>query len=154
MASEQTGDVLVIGYGNELRSDDGAGPAVARSIEALGLPGLRVRACHQLTPELAEDISVARAVIFIDAREVSKGSRVETTEVQPAMHGVISAHRSDPAALAGLAQSLFGHCPPAWMVTVPAVEFDFGERFSPLAQQGVAEAVLKVQQLCDSLCHA
>lgn len=154
MESEQAGDILVIGYGNGLRGDDGAGPAVARLIEALRLPGLCVRVCHQLTPELAEDISAARAVVFIDARDAAKDTQVESVPLQPGEHGNIATHKCDPAALAALAQSLFGRCPPAWLVIVPAVDFEFGERLSPLAQKGVAEAVRVVQQLCQSVSHA
>ena len=58
---------LVIGYGNTLRSDDGAGQIVAEKIAQWNLPGVRSLAVHQLTPELAEIIAQADAVIFIDA---------------------------------------------------------------------------------------
>jgi len=37
-----TAAYLVIGLGNEFRSDDGCGPAVARRIDRLRLPGVRV----------------------------------------------------------------------------------------------------------------
>ncbi|MGF1587982.1 MAG: hydrogenase maturation protease [Pleurocapsa sp.] len=58
---------LVIGYGNTLRSDDGAGQSAANQIAAWGLPNVRSLAVHQLTPELAEDIANADTVIFVDA---------------------------------------------------------------------------------------
>lgn len=51
--------VLVLGYGNPLRSDDGLGWRVAvelfranASVDVLVLP------CHQLTPDLAETASL------------------------------------------------------------------------------------------------
>ncbi len=47
--------ILVIGYGNSLRSDDGVGPFVAEAVEALRLPGVHTLICQQLSPEqLAE----------------------------------------------------------------------------------------------------
>ena len=34
---------IVIGYGNDLRSDDGIGPRVANEVEAWGLPNVKLR---------------------------------------------------------------------------------------------------------------
>ena len=62
-----TADVLVIGYGNTLRGDDGIGPAVAGEIDRLAVPGVRVIVVHQLTPELAADLAACRRAVFIDA---------------------------------------------------------------------------------------
>ena len=55
-------EVLVIGYGNTLRQDDGVGPYVAERFEELGLPGVRTLVEAQLSPEHAEVISMAKAV--------------------------------------------------------------------------------------------
>ena len=59
--------LLVIGYGNTLRRDDGVGPKLADAVAALGLTGVRTLACALLTPELAEAVSQAQRVIFVDA---------------------------------------------------------------------------------------
>ena len=59
--------LLIIGYGNTLRRDDGVGPKVAEAVAALALPGVRALAYPLLTPELAEAVSQARVVIFVDA---------------------------------------------------------------------------------------
>ena len=64
---------LVIGYGNDLRSDDGAGRVVADRISALDLPGVSVRSVLQLTPELALEMAETETVVFVDASvEVSE----------------------------------------------------------------------------------
>ena len=58
---------LIIGYGNPLRGDDGLGWRAAEQLaEIIPQSEAEVIACHQLTPELAEPISRARLVIFID----------------------------------------------------------------------------------------
>ena len=57
---------LVIGIGNRLRSDDGAAIQLAEQI-AGRRAALQVLLCDQLTPELAEPIHQARAVLFVDA---------------------------------------------------------------------------------------
>ena len=60
-------DLLVIGYGNDLRSDDGAGRAVAEMVSDLDLPGVEVRTMSQLTPELSLAITGRAKVVFVDA---------------------------------------------------------------------------------------
>src|SRR5690242_2835552 len=58
---------VVIGYGNDIRGDDAAGPLAARAVAAWGAPGVRALAAHQLTPELAEALAAAELAIFVDA---------------------------------------------------------------------------------------
>ena len=58
---------LIIGYGNTLRGDDGVGPRVAETVAALNLPGVRALVCPMLMPEIADPISRAHTVIFVDA---------------------------------------------------------------------------------------
>ena len=140
-------DILVIGYGNELRGDDAAGPAAARRVEALQLAGVRVLVLQQLAPELAEDIAAARAVIFVDAYETSEAATVETLQIKAAASQVRT-HASNPQALLALAESLFGHRPPAWLVTIPATDFGFTESLSPLAEAGMAAAIEEIRKLC------
>ena len=64
--------VLVIAWGNPLREDDGVAWHVLEGLRALQprpwLPALRLRHAHQLTPELAECVSRAAGVVFVDAR--------------------------------------------------------------------------------------
>ena len=60
-------ELLVIGYGNTLRGDDGVGPRVAEAVEKLNLPGVRTLVCQQLSPEHADPISRVRKVVFVDA---------------------------------------------------------------------------------------
>jgi hydrogenase maturation protease len=60
--------VLIVGYGNPLRGDDGLGWHAAEALRA-ALPEAEILAVHQLTPELAEDASRAELVIFLDAAE-------------------------------------------------------------------------------------
>ncbi len=61
MSSTETNTpVLVIGYGNALRGDDGAGPAAAAALrDQLPLRIADVRFFHQLLPELSEVLSVS-----------------------------------------------------------------------------------------------
>ena len=137
---------LLIGFGNGLRSDDGAGLRAATLI-AEQSPSLRVIIAQQLTPDLAEDIAAAAQVVFIDAYaapETSARLRVErvfsgdTGRVSPA------AHHGSPAGLMRLAREVFGAAPDAWVVGIPAYSFVAGEAISPGTSYWIHEAVALV----------
>ena len=138
--------LLVIGYGNTLRRDDGVGPRVAESIAALGLPGVQALACALLTPELAEPVARARIVVFVDAA-VDAPRQVQLRGLGPADSSSILAHAADPRALLALARNLFGHAPEAWWLTIPVEDLGIGEGLSPLARRGSETAVREIMRL-------
>src|ERR1039458_9151480 len=137
--------LLVIGYGNTLRRDDGAGPKVADAVAALALPGVRSLACPLLTPELADPISRARVAIFVDAA-VDAPREVQLRMLAPADTSQIMAHAASPATLLALARDVFGHAPEAWWLTIPAEDLGIGEELSPLAQRGLEIAVAEIKK--------
>jgi len=138
---------LVIGYGNTLRGDDGVGPRVAEAIGHLRLPGVRTLICPLLTPELADPISRAGTVIFVDAA-VDAPTEVQWRRLEPNATTQLMAHAADPRTMLALARDVFGHTPQAWWLTIPAVDLSFREEFSTAAQGGFAEAVEKIQAFC------
>jgi hydrogenase maturation protease len=142
-------DFLVIGYGNTLRSDDGVGAKVAAAVAELALPGVVALVRHQLTPELAETISEARAVIFVDAA-VDASTEVQVRQLEPAKGSQLMAHAADPRSLLAFARQLFGRCPLAWWLTIPVENLEFGEELSPLARRGYETALEKIQTLAGS----
>jgi len=147
-----TTKLLVIGYGNTLRGDDGVGPRVAEEIEKLGLPGVRTFICQQLSPEHAELISQAEHVVFADAA-VDAPKEVQLRELVPGDTTQLMAHAADPRTMLALAREVFGHAPKAWWLTIPAVSMEFTESLTPEAQHGLADAVRSIKALRnESLC--
>ena len=140
------GGLLVIGYGNTLRRDDGVGPLVAEAVAALGLPGVRTLVCHQLTPELADPIARAQTVVFVDAAAGAVGE-VKLGRVTPSASIQLMAHASSPEHLLALARELFGHAPTGWLLAIPADDFNFGEGLSARTQAGLALAVEEIRRL-------
>jgi hypothetical protein len=65
--TRHVGDVLVVGYGSDLRGDDAAGRHAADAVAGRALPGVRVLSLPQLLPEVADDLSRADLAIFVDA---------------------------------------------------------------------------------------
>lgn len=158
-----TGAMRVIGFGNVMRRDDGVGPAVAEAIGALGLGGVRVEVCHQLTPELAASLTGLTPVIFVDAADArggngsEEGSRDPGTarmrELSPATVAAgagWSGHRLTPEILLALALELQGQCPRAWCVEVLVRDFGWGPGLSEDARTGVESAVEAIRVLWET----
>ncbi len=139
--------MLVIGYGSLLHSDDAVGQMVADTVSAWHLPGIISVATTQLTPELAEPVSQAGEVFFVDAAikpiKPHKPRRsFGLIRLQPARDGYeLSRHFGDPRALLALAQLLYGRCPKAWLITIPGQNFELGEALSPETARGMAQAL-------------
>jgi hydrogenase maturation protease len=140
----ETAGLLLIGYGNPLRCDDGVGPKVAEAVEALRLPGVHTLICQQLSPEHAEPISRARTVIFVDAA-VDAPTEVQLRRLEPGQTSQLMAHAADPRTMLALARDVFGHAPEAWWLTIPAVKLAFGDDLSPLARRGLEKAVQEIK---------
>lgn len=148
--------VLVIGYGNPLRGDDGFGWHVARSLcqdEADGV--LEVIACHQLTPELAELVSRARLVIFIDAELGEVPGQFSCQAVEPQCGFTTSlSHQLDPPTLLAWAQSLYGTYPPAVLLCVTGQSFAHEEELSPAMRATLPAVQAKVRELAIPVIQA
>jgi hydrogenase maturation protease len=139
-------EILVIGYGNDLRSDDGAGRVVASRIEAADHPGVIVRSQSQLTPELALDITRTDVVVFVDANV-----GCDEMTIRPARPGEPGSqsmsHQTDPAALLLLARDL-GRVPSdVYVVSIPAGNLELGFELSAETAKGVEEAVDTITEI-------
>lgn len=145
LASVPADAVLVVGYGNPLRSDDGVGPAVAALVAAdPRMAGAAVLVEHQLAPELAADFAEARRVILIDAadgagpgevavRRLGSGPQEEpaSTLGDVGAGGPPLTHHVSPSSLAGIARTLYGAEPEVLVVSVGAASFELGEMLTP-----------------------
>jgi hydrogenase maturation protease len=142
--------LLVLGYGNTLRSDDGVGPKVAETVAALKLPGVEAMSYSLLTPELSEPVASASLVVFVDAA-LDASSDVELRPLEPAASSQLMAHAANPPTLLALARDLFGHAPEAWCLAIPVENIGIGEDLSPLARRGGAMAVERIRTLAASV---
>lgn len=136
--------LLLIAYGNTLRGDDGAGLALAERLaqqwQAQGIP-VRHLAIPQLTPELTLELSSpdVQCAIFVDTT-IDAVDIVQVKPIVPTILGRVLGHLVTPDALLLYAQRLYGQYPPAWLVTIPGVDFGFGEGFSAVTERHLATA--------------
>jgi len=133
--------ILVIGYGNPGRLDDGLGPALAAELERLSPDGVTVEAGYQLSVEDAAAVAEHDVVVFADAA-VEGAEPFAFERVTPSRGADFTSHSLEPRALAALAEDLFGSRAECWVLAVRGYEFDrFGEGLSGRARENLAQAV-------------
>ncbi len=132
--------VLVIGYGNPGRLDDGLGPAMAAILEKQRLTGVTVDSAYQLSVEDAAAIAEHEVVVFVDASlRVTEPFGFE--RVTPVASIAFSSHTLEPPALLALAHDLFGSQAPGFTMAIRGYEFNgLGEELSTGAELNLALA--------------
>ncbi|HOX38529.1 MAG TPA: hydrogenase maturation protease [Candidatus Brocadiia bacterium] len=136
--------VLILGYGNPGREDDGLGPALAERCGALGLPGVTVDSDYQLNIEHAADLSGYDAVIFadasVDAREPFSFGPTKAAETI-----AFTTHSVSPEAVLAICQDSFGPPPEAWVLAIRGYSFEFAEGLTDKARENLDRAVAFVK---------
>ncbi len=141
--------ILVIGYGNSLRCDDGVGQLVAIEVEKLNLYQVRSIYLHQLTPELAEKIAEFENIIFIDASIESE--QLKLTKLKYSQVNNNWTHHLTPESLIYLTEFLYQKTPQAWLITIPIKKINFGEKISNFAEEGKQEALEIIKNMIENL---
>lgn len=137
---------LVIGYGNDLRSDDGAGRVVADRIDAMDLREVEVRSVSQLTPELALEIAKFDTVVFVDASiDVAETTTTAVTAGTTAPSAMT--HFSSPEALLGMTASVGAVPTRAFAVSIPVADLGLGLELTPITEVGVEKAIEMVTSI-------
>lgn len=153
--------ILIIGYGNPGRLDDGLGPAFAELIRAESLPDVTVESNYQLHVEDAELISRFDVVVFADASVDAEAPFEFKTIGKSAPMVGFSSHSITVSSLLGLSAELFGASPQAYTMAIRGYDYnEFGEILSSRAVENLNAAVeffsvwsgLPVQE--DSFAHS
>ena len=135
--------LLIIGIGNTLRRDDGAGWRMAEALAAaLAQAGVAVplELCQQLTPEVAEAAAelAPAAIVFVDASPAVPAPTLASLHADAG--GGAASHHLSPVTLLAILDKLYGVKVAGWLVQTPAEDFAHGEGLSAAAQRGVDEA--------------
>ena len=148
--------ILVIGWGNPLRGDDGVGWRAAELLsEKLQGHDVAVRVSHQLMPEFAEEISGSEFVVFIDAACDNSPGEVRFERVEPdRAPSAAFSHQLSPPALLAMAERLYGSSPEACFFSVGARTFEYGEKLSPEVESALPGLLEEVEKLCGRMTQA
>ena len=142
--------ILVVAYGNPMRSDDGVAWRAAAALEGrFSTPNVEIVRTHQLAPELAETVSRCEAVIFVDAASAGNGppGEIRSIEIRLPEAPPRFSHQLSPGAILALARQLFGATPSAHSVTLTGDCFDHGESLSPVVAAALPALVARIEAL-------
>ncbi len=117
---------LLIGYGNPLRCDDGVGYFLANQLGSTAHgAALEIIAAYQLAPEMAEPVSRASEVLFIDATGEANPGAWAVCPVKGNPQEPLSAlvHHLTPATLLELSHVLYDAVPVGRILTVGGADF-------------------------------
>src|SRR5664279_3121016 len=148
-ANGSAGSILIVGYGNTLRRDDGLGRRAAERVaDDPRLRGARVLWQHQLTPELAVDFSNASLVVLIDVSEADEAGAISVRRVDPtSAAGSAWTHHLEPAALVAMARDLWNASPAVFVVSVGAASLEVGDGLSSVVERALPAVVDAVAEI-------
>jgi hydrogenase maturation protease len=123
--------ILIVGYGNPLRSDDGVGWRAAEELaRCVSAPDVEILIRYQLTPEIADDVRRSDTVIFVDATHDGEPGELRFQRITAKSQGSGFSHDLSPAALLQLCGEIYGSYPAAFLVSLCGECFDHGEKLS------------------------
>jgi hydrogenase maturation protease len=133
--------ILVIGYGNPGRGDDGLGPALAERLEAMNIPGITVDSDYQLSIEHAAMAAEHDIVVFADADGAAEEPfYLRPLEEEP--YGRFTSHSVAPGEILHIARSCFDAAPAGYLMGMRGEVFEpFTEGLSPSALEGLEAAL-------------
>jgi len=143
--------ILVLGYGNSSRRDDGAGWFVVDHLQRARLPEVEFLVAHQLDVDQAEVISHFDYVIFVDAAVPQSPKPVAETVILPKFQSHAVAHYLTPSDLVSLSDTLYGQVPRAVLYSIRGTDFGFGNGLSAATEGWAREAVTRITRLVTDL---
>lgn len=140
--------ILLIGYGNPTRMDDGVGWYIADKIQEKFDDEIEVLQADQISVEMVEDIKDRDVVILVDAHISDEDDWIRSVEIEPDPSPGLITHIIKPSNLLAFCQSLYHKHPKAYLYSVKGIVFDFGEELSEQTQKNADEAI---QQIADHI---
>jgi hydrogenase maturation protease len=145
--------VLVYGYGNPGRQDDGLGVALADQLEAWALiarrPWLTFDRNYQLNAEDALEASHHDIVVFLDASQ-DQGEPFRFAAIQPSAKVSFSTHSMSPESVLALCRDLYGAGPAGRLLTIRGYFWEPNEAMTAGARGNLDAAREWLAPLLDS----
>jgi len=141
---------LVLACGNSQRGDDGAGLQVVSYLRNESCcPAADFHCQQQWTPELAEPISQAEIVIFVDAAVGTPSGSIACRRLQPdPSASLTSTHITSPDSLLLLAELLYGRSPArAYCITIAGDSFELDETLSDPVRAAIPRSGERIKAL-------
>ncbi len=136
--------ILIYGFGNPGRQDDGLGNAFVERMEQWvkeqGLEGFEFDSNYQLNIEDATEISDKDLVIFADA-SVEDIEDFVLTQVDADTKVAFTTHAATPGYIVQLCQDIYKRIPPTYLLHIKGYEWAFREGLTEKAMENLQKAV-------------
>ena len=135
--------LLIYGYGNPGRQDDGLGVFLVDRLQpwaaAQGLSHVSFESSYQLNIEDALRLLEAEVVVFVDA-SAAETEPFSFREIRGAGAIPFTTHALAPEAVLALCQQLYGRCPVAFLLTLRGLAWEPNQPLSAAAESHLALA--------------
>ncbi len=141
----QKPSILIFGYGNPGRQDDGLGAAFIEKMEQWvtenEISNIALDTNYQLNIEDAEQIAAYDLVYFVDAT-IEPLEQFSLTKVEPSDAKVeFTMHAVSPAFVLDLCRKIFNKTPESWLLHLKGYEWEFEEKLSAAAKANLDAAL-------------
>ena len=140
MANDVARSVLVLGYGNPSRQDDGLGPCAVERLAKIGLSGVTTETAYQLGIEHSAEAEKHEVLIFVDAASTGVDS-FERCRVAPSANASFTTHAVSPEQVLAVTRDLYGKTPVSWKIKIRGYQFGIAEGLTPEAETNLIAAV-------------
>lgn len=139
--------LVVFGWGNDARGDDGLGPLLLERVTGAGWADVTTIEDFQLQIEHALDLDGAEMALFLDAGR-NTPDPFAFREIEAKRDASHTTHALSPEALLDVYErSLARASPPSFVLCVRGERFELGEPISAKASQRLEAAWVFVQAL-------
>jgi hydrogenase maturation protease len=139
-----TKNMLIVGIGNPIRSDDGIGNYICEKMTTMNMAGVETISIQQLQVEYIETFSRYDVVVIVDASLNGEGA--EISPIQKGSSSIPSSHHMHPQELSYIVELTMNNSPEYVLCTVKGTNFDFGEDFSETAIRNANTAISLILQ--------
>ncbi|OFZ66454.1 MAG: Ni/Fe hydrogenase [Betaproteobacteria bacterium RBG_16_56_24] len=140
--------LLLFGYGNPGRGDDGLGPGLIERIAQSQLAGVECQNDMQLQVEHVTDLAGCDQVLFVDA-DMSCAEPFDFSEISAGKDDSYTSHAMNPAALLHAYRKVYGKdAPPAFFLRIRGYNFKLGDTLTVQASANLEAATKLVIEMC------
>lgn len=121
--------VLIYGYGNPGRQDDGLGVLLAGLVEDWSsdaqMEHVEVDSNYQLNIEDAYNLADYHTVVFVDATINESIKDYQYDQVAPNMKTEFTMHAVSPGFIIGLCKEIYGNAPESYLLQIRGYSWEF-----------------------------
>jgi hydrogenase maturation protease len=148
---QQNHGLLIYGYGNPGRQDDGLGNAMIEKLEEYiareKIDHVKLDSNYQLNIEDAVEMNGNDFVLFVDASLEEGVEDFSLSRVQPSDKVEFTMHSTSPGFILNLCRELYGSAPRTYLLHIKGYSWDLKEDLTEGARQNLDKAFQYVKKV-------